>query len=474
MDSLKSLQFLGCLAASATLATSLSAQSAHDSTAADSLPADIRELSSVRPWQTNDGIIHHQGRTFDSWRAYFADREADGIHAHRCGAKTELAPEDADRIAMLPPSDCSCGNNNPSADYDPSVGVLRIPCVVHVIRNSSGSLGDIPVDRVISGIRILNEDFSALAGTNGSNGNDAKIEFYLATVDPDGNSTNGITFSNNDTWYNDGGNYFNSLNWDPSRYMNIYTTTAGGNLGYVPFLPACGSPGSSSDRVVVLWESYGENAPIGSPYNLGRTLTHEVGHYLGLNHTFNGGCESGSCNTGGDLICDTAPQNNPTFGCSGSACGSPVPDDNYMDYSDDICMEQFTPQQNRRMRCTLEYYRPDLTEPIEQLIELSLIGSVPELVSPQEVTFTIRINEVEADGYVDGSARLFWSDGSASTPVTLTPQGDGTYSATLTDLTCGAQLSWYFSAEDSSGTTRFLPTTGSYTASIADGIERSP
>ena len=74
------------------------------------------------------------------------------------------------------------------------------------------------------------------------------------------------------------------------------------------------------DRVVVFWESYGEGAPIGPPYNLGRTLTHEVGHYLGLNHTFNGGCDSGSCSSSGDLICDTSPQNSATFGCNGSSC----------------------------------------------------------------------------------------------------------------------------------------------------------
>ena len=329
MHALKTLHLLGCLAAVATC-TSLLANDSQDAPAPDSLPGNLDDLSSERPWQTNDGIIHFQGRAFESWSAYFSDREAEGNHDHRCGLQIQADPGADGRLAMNPPSDCSCSNTNPAAQYDPSVGLLRIPCVVHVIRNSSGSLGDIPVDRVISGIRILNEDMKALAGTNGANGNDAQIEFYLATVDPDGNSTTGITFSNNDTWYNDGGSYYNSLNWDPSRYMNIYTTTAGGNLGYVPFLPACGSPGSSSDRVVVLWESYGDNAPIGSPYNLGRTLTHEVGHYLGLNHTFNGGCESGSCTTGGDLICDTAPQNSPTFGCSGSACGSPVPDDNYM------------------------------------------------------------------------------------------------------------------------------------------------
>ena len=147
-------------------------------------PANLEELSSDRPWQTNDGLIHFQGRTFASWRGYFDDREAQGSIDHRCGVQIQPDPA-ADRIAMTPPSDCSCSNTNPAAEYDPSVGMLRIPCVVHVIRNSSGTQGDIPVDRVISGIRILNEDFKALAGTNGANGNDAQIEFYLATVDPE-------------------------------------------------------------------------------------------------------------------------------------------------------------------------------------------------------------------------------------------------------------------------------------------------
>ena len=426
-----------------------------------------------RPWQTNDGLIHHQGRTFKSWSAYFQSQRAEGILEHRCGTQA-VTPDDANidgSLASLPPSDCSCSNNNPASQYDPAVGLLRIPCVVHVIRNSSGSLGDIPLERAISGIRILNEDFKALAGTNGSNGNDAQIEFYLATVDPDGNPTNGVTFSNNDTWYNDGGSYWNSLNWDPNNYMNIYTTTAGGNLGYVPFLPACGSPGAASDRVVVLWESYGDNAPIGSPYNLGRTLTHEVGHYLGLNHTFNSGCESGSCSTGGDLICDTSPQSSPTFGCNGSSCGGVVPDDNYMDYSDDQCMEQFTPEQNKRMRCSLEYYRPQLTDEVVQLIQLTQVGTNPELVSPSSQTFQVRISEVETDGYVEGSGTLYYSTGSLFQQISLTPQSGDIYSATLTDNPCGSQLSWYFTAQDSSGTIRSFPTSGSFSAPIAEGIE---
>ena len=106
----------------------------------------------------------------------------------------------------------------------------------------------------------------------------------------------------------------------------------------------------------MLWSSIGLNAPIGPPYNLGRTTTHEVGHYLGLYHTFDGGCAPASgCNTNGDLICDTNPESSPNFSpCNRSTCGSPDPTNNYMDYSDDICMTEFTEEQARRMRCTLE------------------------------------------------------------------------------------------------------------------------
>lgn len=433
--------------------------------------ATLAELSSERPWQTNDGIIHFQGRRYASWKAYFDERESRGLNDHRCAFRPADAPAPDPGTMLMSPADCSCSSNNPSEEYDPAVGVLRVPCVVHVIRNSSGTQGDIPLERVISGIRILNEDFSARSGTNGANGNNANIEFYLAEVDPDGNPTNGVTFSNNDTWYNDGGSYWNSLNWDPSRYMNIYTTTAGGNLGYVPFLPACGSPGSASDRVVVLWESYGEGAPIGPPYNLGRTLTHEVGHYLGLNHTFNG-CEGGNCNTGGDLICDTSPQNSPTFGCNGSSCSGVAPDDNYMDYSDDICMEQFTPFQNRRMRCTLEYYRTDLTDPVVQLIQLEQVGDVPALVPPAGLTAEVRITELQSGGLVPGSPRVVIDTGTGEQSIPLASQGGGLYAAQLSDLPCGNQLDWYFTAEDSAGLTRRLPASGAFSAPIADGIDQ--
>ncbi len=279
----------------------------------------------------------------------------------RCALTKDLAVDQDLRV----PSDCSANLTRVLGAYDPAVDKYRIPVVVHIIHRTNGT-GDMPDSRVTSQIDILNEDFLALAGTNGANGNDAQIEFYLATEDPQGNPTNGITRTANNTWFNDSGTYYNSLAWDPDRYLNIYTNSASGALGYVPFIPQTnsGAIGSNADRVVVLYSSFGRNAPL-VPFNQGRTTTHEVGHYLGLYHTFDGGCGTASnCNGTGDLICDTNRESSPVFGCPGNpvSCSSTDPKDNYMDYSDDLCMEQFTYEQANRMRCTLLNYRTDLYE----------------------------------------------------------------------------------------------------------------
>ena len=258
------------------------------------------------------------------------------------------------------PGDCTLSRTIPDAQYDPSAGVYRIPVVVHIIQRTDGR-GSMPDSRVLSQIEVLNEDFRALDGSLGAPGTDTAIEFFLATEDPDGNPTTGITRSTNNTWYDDRGSYWDVLAWDTNRYMNIYTNSARGFLGYVPNLPQGGIVGRPEDRVVVNHDAFGRGAPL-RPFDLGRTATHEVGHYLGLYHTFDGGCGTSSCNTTGDVICDTNGQSSPTFGCptSSRSCGQPAPFDNYMDYSDDRCMNKFTAEQALRMRCTLENYRGQL------------------------------------------------------------------------------------------------------------------
>jgi len=271
-------------------------------------------------------------------------------------------PRDANAAVPQSPGDCDYSSTNPAGQYAPTF-VYRVPVVFHVIQSTSGT-GFLSAARVQSQIDILNEDFRAQAGTPGAGGFDSMIEFYLATTDPQGNPSTGITYTTNNTWFNDRqtSSYTAALAWDTNRYMNVYTNSGGGALGYVPNLPQAGIVGQASDRVVIAWDTVGRNAPA-APFNQGRTLTHEAGHYLGLFHTFDGGCGSASaCYTSGDLICDTNPESQPRYGCPSSptSCGTPDPYRNYMDYTNDTCMTGFTSEQARRMRCTLQFWRPQL------------------------------------------------------------------------------------------------------------------
>ena len=299
------------------------------------------------------------GKTYETWGDWI---RSDSFR--RCGTAPEAGGSEE---AFGIPNDCGLNNTTISSEYDPATPIV-LTVVFHVITNAAGTSGNVTDADILEQVDILNEDYLAMAGTNGANGTNALIQFQLATEDPAGDPTTGITRSANNTWFNDGGSYWNTLAWDPSRYINIYTNTCGGNLGYVPALPQSGIVGALSDRVVILWSAVGRDAPIGFPYDQGRSATHEVGHYLGLWHPFDNGCGTASapgCYTTGDRICDTNSEANPVFGCpaSSASCSSPNPFHNYMDYSDDLCMEEFTPEQVNRMRCTLANWRTDLYSP---------------------------------------------------------------------------------------------------------------
>lgn len=329
----------------------------------------------------------------------------------RCG--TALAPNPIG-VGIDNP-DCDYNNTNPSSQYAPT-SLLRIPVVVHVIQTTGGT-GNLSNSLVQSQITVLNEDFRAMAGTPGQNGVDSQIEFFLATEDPNGLPTSGILRYTNNTWFNDIGNYWSSTAWDTSRYLNIYTNTASGSLGYVPDLPQGGSVlGTSADRVVCYYATFGRPGLAGPPYNTGRTATHEVGHFFGLFHTFQGGCAGGSCYSGGDRICDTANESGPRFGCptGSSSCGSLDPIRNYMDYTDDTCMQGFTAEQVRRMRCTLQHYRPLLAAPSAPASATARTGAgnfnSAYTVDPPQLGQTITFSvTTSGTGYGSASVRAYAS-----------------------------------------------------------------
>jgi len=269
------------------------------------------------------------------------------------------------RSAFMDGSDCSLAQTNPGPQWEPAA-IIRIPVVVHVIMDTACAQGVLTDVQVTSQIDILNEDFRALAGTPGALGYDTKVEFVLATQDPQGAPTSGITRDCNSAWYADQGSYWNTLAWDPTRYLNLYTNTAANARGYVPFLPAdpAGAVGQPQDRVVINTLAIGRNGPVPA-HNQGRTATHEIGHYLGLFHPYFDGCGIDTppdCYTTGDRICDTPPDAMEHHGCTAALnCGSfPVPIENYMELTDDTCATGFTHEQARRIRCTLATYRSTL------------------------------------------------------------------------------------------------------------------
>lgn len=284
-------------------------------------------------------------------------------NGHRCATVQTFTPSSYSLSGN--PSDCSFNFTSIKPEYQPDT-LIEIPVVFHVIQRTDGT-GHIPESRILSQIDVLNEDFGALAGSPAANGRDARIRFVLANETPQGGPTNGINYHTNNQWFRDPGPgrfnpMMNSLNWDPSRYLNIYTNNSAGALGYASFPQE--SAGQAQDGVVLLHSTVGRNAPGGGIYNQGRTATHEVGHYFGLFHTFQGGCGSANNPFGsGDRIADTNQHRNPDNSCQPrqSSCGTgQTPIHNFMNYSPDSCMYEFTEQQINRMRCSLINYRPDL------------------------------------------------------------------------------------------------------------------
>lgn len=256
--------------------------------------------------------------------------------------------------------------------------VISIPVVVHVIHNGEalGTARNISQAQVLSQIETLNEDFRRRAGTNGFNndtrGADIEIEFCLAQLNPQGlrmaepgiDRVNGnrANWSRNDIE----GSLKPTTSWDPNKYFNIWVLDFSAQddnlLGYAQFPSSSnlsGIPGgggaASTDGVVITYTSFG-NAQKGSfpvmkaPYNLGRTLTHEVGHWLGLRHIW------GDAACGDDFCADTPTQASESRGCQKGriSCGGANMVENYMDYSDDACFNIFTKDQKTRMRTVME------------------------------------------------------------------------------------------------------------------------
>ncbi|MEO5569499.1 MAG: M43 family zinc metalloprotease [Bacteroidia bacterium] len=273
-------------------------------------------------------------------------------------AKNRHAVNDADKIIMQKLHDNAISNNLKTISFH-----RVIPVVVHVIHN--GGTENISDAQIQSQIDVLNEDYRKIVGTNGfGNGVDTEIEFCLAKIDPNGKCTNGIvrvqsTLTNHQSYQRA---QLSALSyWDNTRYLNMYVvkTIAGNVIGYssYPNGPA------SDDGVVCIHNYFGRTGTASA--SLGRTMSHESGHWFGLYHTFNGGCGVDTC-ADGDYVCDTPPAANPNFGCPViNSCSNDLPNvndqvQNYMDYSNDACKNMFSLGQKLRMQATLDTIRTNI------------------------------------------------------------------------------------------------------------------
>jgi len=250
----------------------------------------------------------------------------------------------------------------------------KIPVVVHVLH--TGGVDNIPDEQVASQIDVLNEDYNA---KNSDSGNvpapfkdfigNPGIEFFLADVDPTGAQTTGITrtqttvtaFGIDDSMKSDASG--GKSPWDTSRYLNMWVCQIERNvLGYAQF-PG-GDP--TTDGVVIATTAFGRGSTFNllPQFNLGRTATHEVGHYLNLFHIW-GNEILPSC-TDSDSVSDTPNQFGPNIGkptFPSPSCGNTQHGDmfmNYMDYVDDDTMVMFSKEQVARIHAALEFSRSGL------------------------------------------------------------------------------------------------------------------
>jgi hypothetical protein len=214
----------------------------------------------------------------------------------------------------------------------------------HVIsKDDTPAGGNVPDSQLAAQTNVLNQDYAATG-----------LSFVTA----------GTTRTVNALWFGFAGplsaeqtDMKNTLRVGGANALNVYTVgfTGGrgrGILGYSTF-PSSYAGAPKDDGVAIKFNSLPGGA---APFNLGRTLTHETGHWLGLYHTFEGGC-SGA----GDQVSDTPAEAEASSGCpvNRDTCsgGGVDPIHNFMDYSDDSCLNQFTPGQNARIKSQIATYR---------------------------------------------------------------------------------------------------------------------
>ncbi len=293
-----------------------------------------------------------------------------------------------------------------------SEDTLVLPVVFHIISDNPNAVTDLFVQK---GLADLNDAFANSGNWFGVNGTDTRIRFKLAQKDPDGGNTTGITRVQTH-WGSDINREIEDAKmkdvaeWDPKRYINIWIVknlqfetfaefscgvwTRGSINGYATLPPG----GSKTDGIVIT--------------KFGYLFIHEMGHFLGLYHTFEGGCKNNNCAVDGDRVCDTQPDgtsrssvacNDPLNSCNTDTLSQhsngffttdvPDPIENLMDMGNEGCHRSFTKGQADRMHTTIITQRPGLLATNTALqcnddVFASFLSDIQEVKAGDKIQFT--------------------------------------------------------------------------------------
>lgn len=286
------------------------------------------------------------------------------------------------------------------------VGPYNIPVVVHIIHNGEplGIGTNISDEQILSQINVLNKDFKRLnADANQTPGlfqpvaGSLDIQFVLARQDPNGAPTSGIVRKRGGkTSYvmADDATLKAQSYWPSENYFNIWVCNLSNLLGYAQF-PVSNLEGleefqneiAATDGVVISYDAFGSiddgNFNLLAGFNKGRTLTHEAGHFFGLRHIWG---DTNSCASTTDYVADTPKQNDETNGCPShpqTSCTTTKMFQNFMDYTDDPCMNIFTQGQVERMQVVLE----------NSIRRVSLLNSIG-LISPSGGVHNVALRSI--------------------------------------------------------------------------------
>ncbi len=299
--------------------------------------------------------------------------------------------------------------------------IITIPVVVHVIWNDP--IENVSDEQIYSQIEVLNADIRLLNADSLEANHpfwnftaDAQIEFCLATSDPNGNPTTGITRTQTSvvSWEEENHDFIKSTanggadNWNPIEYLNIYVVNLDGTtLGFASFPDELESS-PELDGVVIRYEAFGTIGTAGMGDFVvnagGRTGTHEVGHWLNLRHIW------GDEDCGDDFVDDTEKAEEANYGCPDfphkgfNKCGTDENGEmymNYMDYVDDQCMNMFTFGQAQRMHAALNGPRSGLLTSQGCQVSTSVqnhftANDISVYPNPNNGSFTVNINSSAA------------------------------------------------------------------------------